>query len=418
MFHIANKSFSFIVLFLFTIVFSPIPESTATEFIPVYIDPQGTGFYDQTPLTDQVARGDINGRTLGEVRRRAFQNALDILESSIITSNDNGIRIQASFEDGGGVDERGATALAAAGAASFYGVEEPLVPGGVLTLPIALAEHLLARELNGNEADVEIYFNQRVTSFFYGTGFTEPLGYINFTILVAHELLHGLGFLGHIQEDGSFSQVQLQDGIPFFPAIGIYDFNLYSESEEELLVYLSQSERRDAITSVDGLLWDGTIGGQVVPSCARLMGEALMDEHPSAVDSEGRPRLYAPDPWEQGSSLSHLAQTSNDLMKPSYAGIEHYAFTLGMLLDMFWAVGIASPTDLEILEDCLADSGEEPEPVPEPEPEPTPEPGQGSDGGGGGCAIAETQPMSQNTTLNLFLILLAVLPCLRLYRIS
>ena len=406
MFHIANKKLFIIVLFLFTIVFSPIPESTATELIPVYIDPQGTGFYDQTPLTDQVARGDINGRTLGEVRRRAFQNALNILESLIRTSNDNGIRIQASFEDLGGVNERGSIILARAGAASFYGVEEPLVPGGILTLPVALAEHLLARELNGNEeADVEIYFNERI-SFFYGTGFTEPLGYINFTILIAHELLHGLGFLGHIQEDGSFSQVQLQDGIPFFPAIGIYDFNLYSESEEELLVYLSQSERRDAITSVDGLLWDGTIGGQAVPSCARLMGEALMDEYPSAVDSEGRPRLYAPYPWEQGSSLSHLAQASKDLMTPRQEETEHYYFTLGMLLDMFWTVGIASPTHLEILEDCLADSGEEPEP------------GQGSEGGGGGCAIAETQPMSQNTTLNLFLILLAVLPCLRLSRIS
>ena len=414
MFHIANKKLFIIVLFLFTIVFSPIPESTATEFIPVYIDPQGTGFYDQTPLTDQVARGDINGRTLGEVRRRAFQNALDILESLIRTSNDNGIRIQASFEDFGGVDERGGIILAGALAAGYIGVEEPLVPGGVLTLPVALAEHLLARELNGNEADVDISFNERFPYFFYGTGFTEPLGYVNFTILIAHELLHGLGFAGHIQEDGSFSQVQLQDGIPFFPAIGIYDFNLYSESEEELLVYLSQSERRDAITSVDGLLWDGTIGGQAVPSCARLMGEALMDGYPSAVDSEGRPRLYAPDPWEQGSSLSHLAQTSNDLMTPSQEETEHYGFTLGMLLDMFWTVGIASPTDLEILEDCLADSGE----VPEPEPEPTPEPGQGSDGGGGGCAIAETQPMSQNAILNLFLILLAVLPCLRLYRIS
>ena len=414
MFHIANKKLFIIVLFLFTIVFSPIPESTATELIPVYIDPQGTGFYDQTPLTDQVARGDINGRTLGEVRRRAFQNALNILESLIRTSNDNGIRIQASFEDLGGVNERGGITLAGATAASFLSVEEPLVPGGFLTLPVALAEHLLARELNGNEeADVEIYFNERFPFFFYGTGFTEPLGaeYVNFTILVAHELLHGLGFADSIREDGSFERIQLQDG-SIVTAIAPYDLNLYSESEEELLVNLSRFERQEAITSVDGLLWDGTLGGHFAPSCAQLMGEALMDKYPSAVDSEGRPRLYAPDPWEQGSSVAHLAQASKDLMKPTYEGAEHYGFTLGMLLDIFWTVGIASPTDLEVLEGCLADSGEE------PEPEPTPEPRQGSEGGGGGCAIAETQPMSQNTTLNLFLILLAVLPCLRLSRIS
>jgi len=223
--------------------------------------------------------------------------------------------------------------------------------------------------------------------------------------------LHGLGFADSLREDGSFERIQLQDG-DIVTAISPYDINLYSESEEELLVNLSRFERQEAITSVDGLLWDGTLGGSFASSCAQLMGGALMDEYPSAVDSEGRPRLYAPDPWEQGSSVAHLAQASKDLMKPSYEGAEHYGFTLGMLLDIFWAVGIASPTDLEILEDCLADSGEE------PEPEPTPESRQGSDGGGGGCAIAETQPMSQTTILNLFLILLAVVPCLRLYRIS
>lgn len=412
MFHIANKSFHFIVLFfIFTAVLSPVPKSAAAEFIPVYTDAPGTGFYDQSPLTDQVARGDISGRTLGEVRRKAFQNALDILEGLIRTSNDNGIRIQASFEDLGGVNERGTIALAGAQAAGFLSIEEPLVPGGFLTLPVALAEHLLARELNGNEADVEIYFNERVP-FFYGTGFTEPLGYTNFTVLIAHELLHGLGFADSIREDGSFERIQLQDG-SIVTAIGPYDINLYSESEKELLVNLSRSERQEAITSVDGLLWDGTLGGHFAPSCAQLMGETLMDVYPSAVDSEGRPRLYAPDPWEQGSSVAHLALTSKDIMMPIYQEVEHYGFTLGMLLDIFWTIGIASPTDLEILEGCLADSGEEPEPEPDPDPEPEPElelaPTAGS---GGGCTIAESQNTQQNAMFNLFLILCTLFPVL------
>ena len=308
MLHI-NKNFSFIALFLFTAVFFSVPESRATEFTPVYIDTQGTGFYDQAPLTDQVARGDNNGRTLGEVRRKAFQDALDILEKLIRTSNDNGIRIQASFEDLGGATEGGTITLAGAQAAGFFSIEERLVPGGFLTLPVALAEHLLELELNGNEADVKIYFNERFPFFFYGTGFTEPLGYVNFTILIAHELLHGLGFADSLREDGSFERIQLQDG-DIVTAISPYDINLYSESEEELLVNLSRFERQEAITSVDGLLWDGTLGGSFASSCAQLMGGALMDEYPSAVDSEGRPRLYAPDPWEQGSSVAHLAQAS------------------------------------------------------------------------------------------------------------
>ena len=404
MLHIADKRFFTVFLFLLTTV-SLVPKSAATEFIPVYTDAPRTGFYDETPLADEVARGDISGRTLGEVRRRAFQNALDLLESFIVTSNDNGIRIQASFEDKGGINERGSINLASAGAADFIpvSVEELPVPGGFLTLPIALAEHFLEEELNPNEADVLITFNERFPSYYYGTGST-PRGYVNFTETTAHELLHGLGFLHAIQEDGSFEQAQLRDGSTIaliFP----YDLSLYSEREAELLIHLSQTERRDAITSVDSLLWDGTIGGAFTSSCAQLMGKALMDEYPSAVDSEGRPRLYAPNPYEQGSSVAHLAEASKDLMKPSSNGTEHAGFTLGMLLDMFWTVGGISPTDLEILEDCLADSESEPETESDMEPE-TPSTPRASEGSsGGGCTITEHGSTSRNAVFNLFLIL-------------
>lgn len=407
MLHIVSRKFFTVIPILFLLAtFSPITESKATEFIPVYMDAPGTGFYDETPLTDQVASGDISGGTLGEVRRRAFKNALDILEGLIRTSNDNGIRIQASFDDLGEADERGAIILARAGAADFVISESPLLPteGEFLALPIALSEHILERELNGNEADVEINFNERVP-FYYGAGFEAPSNYVNFTIITAHELLHGLGFLDLVEKDGSFSEVELANGTTGL-AIGLYDLNLYSESKEELLVNLSQSERQEAITSVDGLLWDGTTRGAVSTSCSRLVGEALMDDYPSAVDSKGRPRLYAPDPWEQGSSVSHLAEASRDLMKPFYEGSEHLEFTRGMLLEMFWTVGIASPSSLEILEGCLADSGEE------PKPEPTPEPTQGSEGGGGGCTITGDEGTPQNTVFNLFLILCALFPVL------
>ena len=402
----ANKRFFTVFLFLLTTVFSLVPKSAATEFIPVYTDAPRTGFYDETPLTDEVARGDISGRTLGEVRRRAFQNALDLLESLIITSNDNGIRIQTSFEDKGGINERGSINLASARAADFIPVSvEGLlpVPGGFLTLPIALAEHFLEEELNPNEADVLITFNERFPSYYYGTGST-PHGYVNFAETTAHELLHGLGFLDAIQEDGSFGQVELLDGstiVVIFP----YDLSLYSEREAELLIHLSQTERRDAITSEDGLLWDGTIGGAFTPSCAQLMGKALMDEYPSSVDSEGRPRLHAPDPYQAGSSVAHLAEASKDLMKPSSNGTEHAGFTLGMLLDMFWTVGSISPTNLEILEDCLADSESESETESDMEPE-TPSTPRASEGSsGGGCTITEHGSTSRSSVFNLFLIL-------------
>ena len=400
MFHIADKRL-FTILFLSLITLFSVPESMATTLRPVYTDDQGTGFYDPTPLIDQVARGDNTGRTLGEVRRRAFQNALRILERAMGTNNDNGITIQASFEDLGGERQSGAIALAGARAANFLYI--PLTLPGTpfverIAFPIALAEHFLEEEVNPNEADVVITFNERAP-FYYGTE-TTPLRYYDFITIVAHELLHGLGFAGHIQEDGSYPLVQLEDGNTV-ASITSYDINLYSKNEEELLVNLSQSQREGAITSRDGLLWDGTHAGLLPPSCAQLVGTDLADEYPSAVDNEGRPLLHAPATWEQGSSVSHLSEASYDLMKPTY-GFEHFSFTQGMLLDMGWTVGFISQDLREVLSDCLA-----PETM---EPEPEPEPTAGSGGSGGGCTIAESQNTQKNAMFNLFLILCALSP--------
>lgn len=405
MLHIASREFLILIpiLFLLATVLA-VTESAATELIPVYTDARGEGFYDETPMTDNVARGGTRGSTLGEVRRNAFQNALDILEGLIRTNNSRGIRVQASFEDLGGENAGGGVILAQAGAADFRFLPESrlLAEGEFLALPIALSEHILERELNGTEADIEITFNERVP-FYYGREFGEPPMHINFTIITAHELLHGLGFLDFIGKDGSFPEIELEDGT-IGPAIALYDLNLYSENEEELLVNLSQSERQEAITSGDDLLWDGTLRGQFTLSCAQLMGKALMDEYPQAVDSEGRPLLYAPNPYETGSSVGHLTQASLDLMKPTYEGTEHLRFTIGMLLDMLWTVGGIDSANRRILQDCLADSGEEPD----PEPEPT----TGSGGSGGGCTIAESQNTQQNAMFNLFLILCALFPVL------
>ena len=153
MFHIADKRlFTALFLSLITLFFS-VPESAATTFRPVYTDDRGTGFDDETPLTDEVARGDNTGRTLGEARREAFENALRILERLIGTDNDNGIVIQASFEDLGGERQGGAITLAGAQAANFLYL--PLgLPSAPLVervgFPVALAEHYLEEEINPN----------------------------------------------------------------------------------------------------------------------------------------------------------------------------------------------------------------------------------------------------------------------------
>ena len=411
MFHAINKqSFTGLLLFLLG-VFSGVPDSVAITFEPLYVDALGTGFYDRTPLTATektllLADGNV-AQTLGEARRNAFEAVLDVLELWFIGNST--VRVEASFEN----LEPGV--LAAAGPGDFvYGLSDP----GAVGVPIALAESFLEEELNSaTEADVVITFNERY-SFYYGLSgevLQRPFVPTLFVLVAAHELFHGLGFFELIKPDGSFPLVKLSASDEFFRAGTIYDVNLYSERDDELLINLSSDEQRlEAITSVNGLLWDGTSNGENNYSCAQTAGRGQTDLFfPHGMDSEGRLRLYAPAVWQDGSSVAHLVEATRDIMKPSYGSLIYVDFTMGMLRDMGWELDrdnvrafLPEETPEEFLEDCTVVATTEPELEPEPETPSTP---GTSEGGGGGCAITGTESMPQNTIFNLFLILSIIL---------
>ena len=258
-----------------------------------------------------------------------------------------------------------------------------------------------------------ITFNER-HSFYYGLSeevLQRPFAPTLFVFVAAHELIHGLGFFELIQPDGSFPLMEFSEGL--FRVGTIYDVNLYSERDDELLINLfSDGERREAITSVNGLLWDGTSNGENDYSCAQTAAKGQTNLFfPHGMDSEGRLRLHAPAVWEGGSSVSHLAEATHDLMKPSYGPLIYVDFSMGMLKDMGWKLDrnnveafLPEDTPEEFLEDCTVVATTEPEPEPE-----TPSTPGTSEGGGGGCAITGTESMPQNAIFNLFLILSIVL---------
>lgn len=397
MFHATEKQ-SFAILLLFLLgIFSGVQDSTAITFEPLYVDVPGTGFYDRTPLTATertllLADGNV-AQTLGEARRNAFEAVLDVFELWLI--GDSTVRVEASFES------LEPDVLASARPGDFVYVSSD--PGAV-GAPIALAENLLEEELNSaTEADVVITFNEGY-SFYYGLNeevLQRPFAPTLFVLIAAHELIHGLGFFELIKPDGSFPLVEFSDG--FFRAGTIYDVNLYSERDDELLINLSDRQRREAITSVNGLIWDGTSNGENDYSCAQTAGRGQTDLFfPHGMDSEGRLRLHAPAVWQGGSSVSHLAEATRDLMKPSYGSLVFVDFSMGMLKDMGWKLDrdnvrdfLPQETPEEFLEDCTTPTGLEPEP------------GQrgGNESSGGGCAITETDSTLRVTMLNVFLVL-------------
>ena len=410
MFHATDKQFFAGLFFLLLTVFSAVPQSAAITFEPLYVDAPGTGFYDRTPLTATektllLADGNV-AQTLGEARRNAFRVALDLFEIWLV--GDNTVRVEASFRDDLGPDF-----LAVASPADFiYDTSDPQV-----WFPIALAENLLGQEINGStEADVEITFNENY-NFYYGLSLElleleelfPDLIPDTFILVAVHEIIHGLGFLDSVNSnDGSF----------LYEIPGIYDVNLYSERDEELLITLSNSQRLEAITSGAGLLWDGTSKGENSYSCAQLVGEVDEVKARGGVDFYGRPLLYAPSPYKSGSSVSHFYPTGNndDIMNPNYAPLTFIDLTFGVLRDIGWRLkrdaGVEpfNVKDLlvsEVLEECTVATSETALPTP-PEQRPVPE-----SGGEGGCAIAGTESVPQNTIFNLFLMLFSIFFTLR-----
>lgn len=410
--HATGNHFFAGLFFLLLLVFFAVPQSVAITFEAKYMDEQGTGFYDETPLTEtdksELYADGNSAETLGEARRNAFEEALKLLESLLVGSNT--VVVETSF---GNLGNPGV--LAYSRAADFYNV--PLERSNLtVEIPVALAENSLGEELNDRTAaDVIIKFSES-QDFYYGYEKSEEdvrsEHRQHFLATAAHEVIHALGFYSNFQEDGSLGGA----------APSIYDVNLYSERHKKLLINLSNNEeRREALTSGTGLLWDGTSNGENSYSCAQLVGASIvefielgqLDIPREALDRDGRPLLYAPHHYKSGSSVSHLSEESGDLMNPGYADTEYIELTLGILRDMSWKLNRDTVKEEfewpeELLSKCTVADNETVSPTP-PERRPAPE-----SGGGGGCAVAETESMPQNAMLNLFLILSSILLIRRL----
>ncbi|MBX2944745.1 MAG: T9SS type A sorting domain-containing protein [Cyclobacteriaceae bacterium] len=181
--------------------------------------------------------------------------------------------------------------------------------------PVALAEKITGRNLNGNNPDIFVQFNNNANWNFNPTNPSLPQGQFDLVSVVLHEIGHGLGFAGSFSISGSNGQVGLQGtGIPI-----IYDVPIENFAAENLIrIYSSPSvDLRSQITS-ENLFFN------------------------SATSS--RPKLFAPSTFSGGSSISHLDEvtfnnTPSALMTPQIAPQERIhdpGIAWNMLKDMGW----------------------------------------------------------------------------------
>jgi hypothetical protein len=224
----------------------------------------------------------------------------------------------------GGECSRSCT-LASAGPTNML-ANFPNAPVKDTLYPIALANKLAGTKLNGgagdNPIDIESNFNSQA-NWFYGEG-NPPTGQNSFISTAVHELAHGLGFSGSLT---------YEDGVGKFDTPpNIFDRYVVNGAGQRLIEAFPNGSAE--------------LGAQ-------LVGESLFFDGPSARAAAGgtSPKLFAPNPWQQGSSLSHLDQKTyigspNTLMTPSDEGggtATPGPITEGIFRDLGWTVASDAP---------------------------------------------------------------------------
>ena len=230
---------------------------------------------------DEAGNTGFFDPSLGAMRRAVFLAAAAYV-GSLFTPAFAGetIRVKASFND------LGTGTVGTGGAAGFtnnFGSTNPLYRANT-DYTFTLANHLAGHELIAGST-VAVDFNSNpVINFDYSTNDTPALnsGLESLYTTVVHEIVHGIGFFNYINPaSGSF------DGFPT-----AFD-RLIVKGTNNPVAYtsLSAAQRLAAITS-DDLYWAGPMA--------------------TAANGGVPVKLFAPNPYDPSSSISHLDTTIFD----------------------------------------------------------------------------------------------------------
>jgi len=300
------------------------PNLHAKAFISIVnADSANEGLNDPTVVTPI---GGNTGITLGQQRLIALEYAVDILARSL--HSDQVITITANFNNLGG---NGSSAtLASAGPNSVH-FNFDTAPNAETYYVQALANKLMNADLSGS-TDVGAVFNSDTdgsvvlgdTTWYYGLDGSPSVGDLDFVTVALHELLHGFGFL---------TLANLDTGRNFNNRQDAYSFNLqHIGASPDDFPSMSNAGRASAATATDLLVWNGQYTNQASSNLlAGLTGNMI--------------QIYAPNPVESGSSVSHFSTevSPNELMEPNYAGAKH---ELGVAAAVLADIGWGNLTDL------------------------------------------------------------------------
>ncbi|MGY2131210.1 T9SS type A sorting domain-containing protein [Hymenobacter sp. HD11105] len=271
------------------------------------------------PTADQ-ARIEVVYNGFPPDAQAALQRAIDIWQSLLFSPVV--IRVNANW------GPQGQGVLASAGTTEVFR-NIPGAPKSDVWYPIALAEKITGQNLNAPTAfDINATFNSSI-NWYLGLDGRPAANQYDLVTIALHELGHGLGF----QASATYT-----DPPPATGALGSltgsgfpYVFSTYIEN--------GPGQR---LASNRLFVSPSTALGQQLISNDLYFNSPLAN----AVNGNNRPRLFAPSPWDQGSSISHLDEATypagnpNSLMSPQVGATEVIQnpgpITLRMFDEMGW----------------------------------------------------------------------------------
>ena len=190
-------------------------------------------------------------------------------------------------------------------------------PDKDLYYPSAMANALAGKDLDSKNSEIEIHINSVMAGVFYlGTDGNCPPESYDLESIILHELGHGLGFLSNNSYDPAFGYGSIDQPTPY---------DAYAQLPDgRRLMDLDSPSVELGKALVNTLVWSGRNG--------------------IAANNGVKPLLYTPNPYEPGSSISHLDERSfsssgeNAVMSPNLASGEVFhapgSILLAMLQDM------------------------------------------------------------------------------------
>jgi hypothetical protein len=282
--------------------------------------------------------------------RAAFQAAVDVWAHTVHSA----VPIDVAADWSNLTEIFGVGVLGAANATNFV-ADFPNAPKQHVFYPVALANAISGSDqlkanlctdgaISPTGAEIEATFNSAEPDWYYGTDGNVPQNENDLESVVLHELGHGLGFVGSY--DGLNPQTGADQGNGYFGSNGsgteptVFDTFTTNSTGVALgaVPYTNGSSALGALLRGSNLgpFWNGAAG--------------------KAAFGGNRIPLYAPNPWEEGSSFSHLDEATfsptgphaaDGLMSPILNQGEALhapgAVMLGMFQDMGWPTSAVVP---------------------------------------------------------------------------